>query len=38
MQKRVVIFLTGQFNLKSLDPKLIAAVPDLPQPPEPKDE
>jgi len=33
-----IAFLTEQLNLKSLDPKLIAAVPDLPQPPEPKDE
>jgi dienelactone hydrolase len=33
-----IAFLTEQLNLKPLDPKLIAAIPDLPQPPEPKDE
>lgn len=29
-------FLTEQLQLKPLDPALVAAVPDLPQPPEPK--
>ena len=33
-----IAFLTEQLNLKPLDPKLIADVPDLPQPPEPKEE
>ena len=33
-----IAFLTEQLNLKPLDPKLLAAIPDLPQPPEPKDE
>jgi len=33
-----IAFLTEQLNLKPLDPKLIAAIPDLPQPPEPKQE
>ena len=32
-----IAFLTEQLNLKPLDPKLIADVPDLPQPPEPKE-
>ena len=30
-----ITFLTEQLQLKTLDPALIAAVPDLPQPPEP---
>ena len=33
-----IAFLTEQLNLKPLDPKLIAAIPDLPQPPEPKEQ
>jgi cephalosporin-C deacetylase-like acetyl esterase len=33
-----IAFLTEQLNLKPLDPKLIAAIPDLPQPPEPKQQ
>jgi hypothetical protein len=33
-----IAFLTEQLNLKPLDPKLIAAIPDLPQPPEPEQE
>jgi dienelactone hydrolase len=32
-----IAFLTKQLKLKPLDPKLIAAIPDLPQPPEPKE-
>ena len=30
-----VAFLCDQLKLKSLDPSLIAGIPDLPQPPEP---
>jgi dienelactone hydrolase len=33
-----IAFLTEQLNLKPLDPKLVAAIPDLPQPPEPKED
>src|SRR6266571_8402216 len=33
-----IAFLTEQLNLKPLDPKLLAAIPDLPQPPEPKEQ
>jgi dienelactone hydrolase len=33
-----IAFLTEQLSLKPLDPKLIAAIPNLPQPPEPKEE
>src|SRR3989475_6095990 len=33
-----IAFLTEQLSLKPLDPKLLAAVPDLPQPPEPKEQ
>jgi hypothetical protein len=33
-----ITFLTEQLNLKPLDPKLIGAIPDLPQPPEPKED
>jgi len=33
-----IAFLTEQLRLKPLDPKLIAAIPDLPQPPEPKEQ
>jgi len=33
-----IAFLTEQLELKPLDPKLVAAIPDLPQPPEPKGE
>src|SRR5438093_1274163 len=33
-----IAFLTEQLNLKPLDPKLLAAIPDLPQPPEPKQQ
>jgi hypothetical protein len=33
-----IAFLTEQLDLKPLDPKLVAAIPDLPQPPEPKGE
>ncbi|HYL63198.1 MAG TPA: hypothetical protein VE077_11315 [Candidatus Methylomirabilis sp.] len=31
-----IAFLTQQLHLKQLDPSAVAAVPDLPQPPEPK--
>jgi dienelactone hydrolase len=33
-----IAFLTEQLRLKPLDPKLIAVIPDLPQPPEPKEQ
>src|SRR5437773_2885049 len=33
-----IAFLTEQLSLKPLDPKLLAAAPDLPQPPEPKEQ
>ena len=33
-----IAFLTEQLSLKPLDPKLLAAIPDLPQPPEPKEQ
>jgi dienelactone hydrolase len=33
-----IAFLTEQLRLKPLDPKLIAAIPDLLQPPEPKEQ
>ena len=33
-----ITFLTEQLNLKPLDPMLIGAIPDLPQPPEPKED
>jgi dienelactone hydrolase len=32
-----IAFLTEQLKLKPLDPAVIAKIPDLPQPPEPKD-
>lgn len=37
-QRDRITFLTEQLNLKPLDPKLIAAIPDLPQPAEPKEQ
>ena len=33
-----IAFLTEQMNLRPGDPKLITAIPDLPQPPEPKEQ
>jgi len=33
-----IAFLTEQLNLMPLDSKLIASIPDLPQPPEPKEQ